>query len=116
MFSTPIALALLALSSPALARLGSKEAIDRLRGTKEYVNQNAAARDTVHARAEDAKSSSFYTPVFGNANASTFAVNSTKLPLVTFPLQPSWAGRLPISASKTESRVDLTVQVVDLRC
>jgi carboxypeptidase D len=116
MFSASVALALLALSSPALARLGSKEAIDRLRGTKEYVNQNAAARNTVHARAEDAKSSPFYTPVFGNANASTFAVNSSKLPLVTFSLQPSWAGRLPISASKTESRVGHAVEVVVLRC
>ena len=37
--------------------------------------------------------------------ASDFLVNSSALPLVTFPLQTSYAGRLPISASKHETRV-----------
>ncbi|QRW09820.1 Serine carboxypeptidase [Ceratobasidium sp. AG-Ba] len=36
--------------------------------------------------------------------ASDFLVNSSALPLVTFPLQNSYAGRLPISSKKGESR------------
>ncbi|KAF8598737.1 alpha/beta-hydrolase [Ceratobasidium sp. AG-I] len=36
--------------------------------------------------------------------ASDFLVNSSALPLVTFPLQNSYAGRLPISSSKNETR------------
>lgn len=37
--------------------------------------------------------------------ASEFLVNSSSLPLVTFPLQNSYAGRLPISSNKNETRV-----------
>jgi carboxypeptidase D len=81
---------------------------ERLRGPKEYINQAAASHENfkppIAPRAPPNHPTSFYTPVFANANASSFAVNSTALPLVTFPLQPSWAGRLPISNSSTESR------------
>jgi carboxypeptidase D len=102
-----VVLALLALVLPTLARLGLKEAVDRLRAPKAYVNNQTRVEDNVYARAEDSKTSSFYTPVFKNANASSFTVNSSALPLVNFALQPSWAGRLPISGSKTESRARL---------
>ncbi|KAG9123711.1 hypothetical protein FRC07_014202 [Ceratobasidium sp. 392] len=40
----------------------------------------------------------------GTLKASDFLVNSSALPLVTFPLQNSYAGRLPISSKKNETR------------
>jgi hypothetical protein len=112
---TPGLAALLALLPTALA----VRPYERLRGTKEYINQNAAARgdaapsplpvpspvvveETLASGTSDA-AKAFYTPTFRNANASTFTV-AYPLPLVNFALQPSWAGRLPISGSKTESR------------
>jgi carboxypeptidase D len=36
---------------------------------------------------------------------SDFLVNSSSLPLITFPLQNSYAGRLPISSKRNEKRV-----------
>jgi hypothetical protein len=117
---TPGLAALLALLPTALA----VRPYERLRGPKEYINQNAAARgdaapsplpehaapapspvvveETLASGTSDA-AKAFYTPTFRNANASTFTV-AYPLPLVNFALQPSWAGRLPISGSKTESR------------
>ncbi|KAG8792145.1 hypothetical protein FRC12_007028 [Ceratobasidium sp. 428] len=40
----------------------------------------------------------------GTLKASDFLVNSSALPLITFPLQNSYAGRLPISSEKNETR------------
>jgi carboxypeptidase D len=52
-----------------------------------------------------AKGHPWGTAYFSNPQAAKFMVDSSKLPLVTFPLQDSWAGRLPISANAGESRV-----------
>lgn len=47
---------------------------------------------------------SFTIPTFSNPKAANYHVNSSALPLVTFPLQDSWAGLLPISSSLLETR------------
>ncbi|KAG8704264.1 hypothetical protein FRC08_002334 [Ceratobasidium sp. 394] len=41
----------------------------------------------------------------GALKPSNLLVNSSALPLVTFPLQNSYAGRLPISSKKNETKV-----------
>jgi len=46
----------------------------------------------------------FTIPTFSNPKAAKYHVNSSALPLVTFPLQDSWAGLLPISSRASESR------------
>jgi len=46
----------------------------------------------------------FTIPTFSNPKAAKYHVNSSALPLVTFPLQESWAGLLPISSRASESR------------
>ena len=69
----------------------------RLRQPKAHVFQQGVPTHT--------KRSSFYTPTFSNPKAADFHVNSSSLPLVTFPLQDSWAGRLPISNSSSEDKV-----------
>ncbi|EPQ61415.1 hypothetical protein GLOTRDRAFT_30246 [Gloeophyllum trabeum ATCC 11539] len=81
---------------PAVLALDPR--IERLRGTKFLLTDDAPAP---HRRADPAK---FYTPKFANPKADAFHVNSSALPLVTFELQDSWAGRLPISNNSNESR------------
>lgn len=70
----------------------------RLRQPKSHVFEREAS-------AYVKRSTVFYTPTFSNPKASDFHVNSSALPLVTFPLQDSWAGRLPISNSSSEDKV-----------
>jgi carboxypeptidase D len=108
MFYKHICIAFLALAPSVFAN----DAANRLRGPKEYVNQNAAARQSAQNEEKRDVHTDFYTPTFKNANASSFAVNSSALPLVSFPLQDSWAGRLPISSSKSETKVFL-IQSLD---
>lgn len=70
----------------------------RLRQPKSHVFEREAS---AHVK----RSTVFYTPTFSNPKATDFHVNSSALPLVTFPLQDSWAGRLPISNSSSEDKV-----------
>ncbi|KZT37407.1 alpha/beta-hydrolase [Sistotremastrum suecicum HHB10207 ss-3] len=89
---------LFVLYGSAVSASRSREAADRLRGTKHNIVEDTEPLQ--HAK----RSASFFTPTFANPKAATFAVNSSALPLVTFPLQNSWAGRLPISATSGETR------------
>jgi carboxypeptidase C (cathepsin A) len=90
---------------------------ERLRGTKNYLNNaapvpapaaEAASAPTpvvaeTLASGTSAAAKAFYTPVFKNANTTAFQV-AYPLPLINFALQPSWAGRLPVSGSASETR------------
>lgn len=49
-------------------------------------------------------STQFTVPKFSNPKAAASRVNSSALPLVTFPLQDSWAGHLPVTANQTEDK------------
>ncbi|EJU01112.1 alpha/beta-hydrolase [Dacryopinax primogenitus] len=48
--------------------------------------------------------SQFTIPTFSNRLSQAFHVNSSALPLITFPLQDSWAGRLPIDPNPGETK------------
>lgn len=87
-----------ALSATALADLPPQVA--RLRGTLRstaQVSHEQLLKSRIESMLSRARSA---TP-----KASDFLVNSSALPLITFPLQNSYAGRLPISSDKKERRV-----------
>lgn len=70
--------------------------VQRLRSTKPPSLEHSAP-------IADARIEKRYTiPVFANPKAANYHVNSSALPLVTFPLQDSWAGQIPVSSSLTE--------------
>ena len=75
--------------------------VQRLRSTRPHVFADSHERRNAIER----RNTDFFTPKFSNPKAATFHVNSSALPLVTFPLQDSWAGRLPITNSTKEERV-----------
>lgn len=74
--------------------------VQRLRSTRPHVFADSHERRNAIER----RNTDFFTPKFSNPKAATFHVNSSALPLVTFPLQDSWAGRLPITNSTKEER------------
>ncbi|KAA1472748.1 alpha/beta-hydrolase [Dentipellis sp. KUC8613] len=76
----------------------------RLRLLPPKFNVSTAAGPTVTRRAED-----FYRPQFSNPKAASFHVNSSALPYIDFPLQDSWAGRLPVSNKTGDDRVLCTL-------
>ena len=95
---------LVAFATLATAVYGLPPEVERLRGSTrmEIIDDGSKKRSpTPTKRAAD----SFFTPTFSNPKAANFHVDSSSLPLVTFDLQDSWAGRLPISSSSSESRV-----------
>lgn len=71
------------------------EAAQRLRNPTAAYRQSNTKRSTTP---------SFTIPTFANPKAANYHVSSSALPLVTFPLQDSWAGRMPISSSLLETR------------
>ncbi|KZT30601.1 alpha/beta-hydrolase [Neolentinus lepideus HHB14362 ss-1] len=96
---------LLPLILSASAAVALDPRIERLRGPKFHLSDDAPTpqQKRSHAPAPNA-ASKFYTPSFSNSAAADFHVNSSALPLVTWQLQDSWAGRLPISNESSESR------------
>lgn len=82
---------------PAAQRLRSPQTVTEETYPSLHEDQHESAK-------RSALKSDFTIPVFSNPKAANYHVNSSALPLVTFPLQDSWSGQLPISASTTESR------------
>jgi carboxypeptidase C (cathepsin A) len=110
MYSTPLLTALLALLPATLA----VHPHERLRAPKLRIPvASAIPTSTASVRTPSPTSTSatrisnptspFFVPTFRNANASALRV-PYPLPLVGFPLQASWAGRLPINDTDTERR------------
>ncbi|TFK57058.1 alpha/beta-hydrolase [Heliocybe sulcata] len=89
------------LSASAVLALDPR--IERLRAPKFRLEDDAASTSVPALKRSDS-ANQFYTPKFSNSETASFHVNSSALPLVTWELQDSWAGRLPISNSSSESR------------
>lgn len=109
MVSFTLVLAAASALSSVSARL-SPAAVRRLRSPKNaaYSHYPAPASDSPPTAkpkvSVDATAPQYTIPVFANPKAANYHVSGTNLPLVTFSLQDSWAGQLPISANSGESR------------
>ncbi|THH16806.1 hypothetical protein EW146_g3885 [Bondarzewia mesenterica] len=90
----------LAALLPILPYALATNPVQRLRSTRPRVFADSQQR----REAIEKRNTNFFTPAFSNPKAATFHVNSSTLPLITFPLQDSWAGRLPITNAMNEER------------
>ena len=97
-----VLLACIVLLSGAYATSSLPPPRQRLRTPKSSYNSRLSLSSSNIARA--VVPTQFTIPKFKNPKAATFHVNSSALPLVTFPLQDSWAGRLPISAGSSRDK------------
>ncbi|KAF9449019.1 alpha/beta-hydrolase [Macrolepiota fuliginosa MF-IS2] len=97
MFSTILSflIAALLLTSPADARQIRKDEL-RARQLEAAKKFNLPSRRAVTSGVKNI--------TFSNPRASEFWVDGTKIPEVDFDIGPSWAGLMPISANKNETR------------
>lgn len=93
-----------ALAASRLISAALPPAAQRLRSSQTVTEETYPSLHEDEPEKRSTPQSDFTIPVFSNPTAANYHVNSSALPLVTFPLQDSWSGQLPISASATESR------------
>ena len=102
-----LSLAVLAVAGFADAKVNKRNPLEvREARASAMRNHIDSVRSTVTERASQPgfPGSAVQNITFKNPAASAFFVDGSTIPLVDFDIGPSWAGLLPISAAKNETR------------